>query len=390
MMRQLWICILLLFGLNSYSADDLLSLERSGESKLASSYKAKKEIQDKLVLDLGRELVVQLIGEEEFKRKQAGVDRVLRNHFGKFIPYMKAGKMKKTSSGFAQSISFQVSMSSLRDVLSQEGLLYEKVKNVKILPVISYLDSFEAKSFKWWYSKEPMKHSFLWSLFQKSQVELRDQLWQEGFYLQNPISHEYAQFLGPDFKVEAHRKADMIAMAKDLGADLVIYGGLRVGVSDENSRVSTVKLSLKALLVNNLRSVAEVSLSWNTQPGDYKSKVLKGFGKELKSAITELTAQVKDAYQKGKFGTQSMELILVGSLNYQEFQKLKQNIRLSNYQIKSLKERRLENGRFTLELDVSGEREKLIKHFESWKLEDWDMSLRSANVDRVEMRFGRK
>lgn len=384
------LAILVPFFALANAGNNLMKIEKLGKSKSSSSYKAKKEIQENLVLELSRELVVQLIGQEEYSRKRAGVDRVIKTHFGKYVPYMKAGKIKKTSTGFEQVISFEVSMNSLRDVLSQEGLLYDKLKTVKILPIISYLDSFEAKSFKWWYSKEPGKHSFLWDMFQKSQREMRTQFWEEGFYLQNPVSHEYSMFLNDEFKVEAHRKADLVRLAKSLGADLVVFGGLRVGVSDENSRVSSVRLSLKALLVNNLRNVAEVNLKWNTAAGDYKEKVRVELGKKLKEAVADLSVQIKDAYQKGKFGTKTMQLVLKGKFNYKDFESIKQSIRLSNYQIKSLKERRLSNGEYTLELDVSGKREKLIKHFGQWKLEGWNLSLGDSSLDNLEIEFARK
>jgi hypothetical protein len=390
-MKSFLIFFVFIFSFSVFAeTDSLVKIELEGVSSSNSSFKAKKEIQEKLISELGEKLVRQLIGPEEYEKKKPSIDRAVKSQFGKFIPYMKAGQLRSTGKSYKQSIQFEVSLNSLREVLSQEGLLYEKVKNVKVLPVIGYLDSFAAKSYKWWYSKAPETNSFLGRVSFKTSQQLREQFWEEGFYVHDPEAIGAQVFLSEDFKVEAHRRQDLVALGKDQDADLVVYGGVRIGPSDENSRVSLVKLSLKAILVRNQRNVAEVDYSWNTNAGDYQEKVTLEYSKNLKEAISDLRSQVIDAYQKGKFGTQSMEMVLLGDLSYKDFESLKQSIRLSNYQIKSLKERRMASGEFTLELDVSGEKAQLVEHFKNLELNSWKLSLVDRAEDKIEVKVIRK
>lgn len=392
-MKKLLCSLFLIFSTSISAAQSaLLPFERVGQSSSTSSYQAKKEIQEKLVLELGRELVIQMIGEEEYNQKKKNIDRMIQQNYGKFIPYVKADQIhaNKNSSGFNQKISFEVSLASLREVLSQEGLLYEKVKDVRVLPVISYLDSYDAKSYKWWYSKDLVYGDFLWRIEEKTESILSDKFWDSGFYLLDPSSHAYSYFLDPKQKLESHRRSDLVAMGKQFDADLVVYGSVHIGASDENSRVSTVKLRWKAVLTKNERNIADVELNWNTKPGDYKEEVILGIGENLEKAVDSLNKQVVDAYQKGKFGTESMLLVLKGDLNYQDLESLKQSIRLSNYQIKSLRERRLKSGEYTFELDVSGQRDQLVKHFETWQPTDWNLMLSSANKEEIELTIQKK
>ena len=127
-----------------------------------------------------------------------------------------------------------------------------------------------------------------------------------------------------------------------------------------------------------------------TQAGDYQERVTLEFAKNMKEAIGDLRTQVIDAYQKGKFGTQSMEMVLLGNLSYKDFEDLKQSIRLSNYQIKSLKERRMASGEFTLELDVSGDKNQLVNHFKELELNTWKLSLVDAAESKIEVKVMRK
>ena len=235
-MKAVLVLSILMFSFSvSAQTDSLVKIELEGSSKSNSNFKAKKEIQEQLISELGEQLVRQLIGPEEYQKKKSSIDRAVRGQFGKFIPYMKAGPLKSSGGGYKQSIQFEVSLNSLREVLSQEGLLYEKVKNVKVLPVIGYLDSFAAKSYKWWYSKAPDRSSFLGRVSHKTSQQLSEQFWEEGFYVHDPEAIGAQVFLAEELKVEAHRRQDLVALGKDQDADLVIYGGVRIGPSDESS-----------------------------------------------------------------------------------------------------------------------------------------------------------
>lgn len=370
-----------LFAGLSFAVAELDSREKivlEGSSKQSSAYKAKAEIQKDLIAELGSQLVMDLMGEEAYAKKRREIDRVIQRNYAKFIPYVNPKDLKRVSSGgFRQEIEFEVSRISLRDVLSMEGLLYEQLKQVRVLPVIGYLDVREAKSYKWWMgdSEKASEKAFLSSLSSNFEKKLSSAIWSEGFYYFQPEDYRSHLFLSPDLKAEAHRKIDLIQMGKDLNVELVIAGNIRVSNSDIHSEISSVHVELKAILVDSERDIALTEETWNTKIGDYKKEVLISSAENFEKLVKDFSSQIVTAYEKGKFGTRTYPLVLLGDLSYPQYEALKQKIQVTSYQIKSLKERRMTAGRIELEMDVTGDLAKLAKSLSRLKVEGLDFGI---------------
>ncbi|MEC9281735.1 MAG: hypothetical protein VX642_03410 [Bdellovibrionota bacterium] len=372
-----------LFAGLSFAVAELDTREKivlEGTSKQSSAFKAKADIQRQLIGELGSQLVMDLMGEEAYAKKRREIDRVIQRNFAKFIPYVNPGDLKRDRNGsYRQEIEFEVSRISLRDILSMEGLLYEQLKQVRVLPVIGYLDVREAKSYKWWMgdSEKSSEKLFLFNLSRNFEKKLSKSIWSEGFYYFQPEDYRSFLFLPSDLKAEAHRKKDLIQMGKDLNVELVISGNIRVANSDIHSEISSVHVELKAILVESEREIALTEETWNTKIGDYKKEVLISSAENFENLIKDFSAQIEAAYEKGKFGTRTYPLILMGDLSYPQFEALKRKIQITSYQIKNLKERRMTAGKFELEMDVTGDLEKLKKSLSRLKLDGLNFGIES-------------
>ena len=366
------------------------SIELRGESSLSSSFEARKDIQKQLIEQLGVQLAKDLLGEELYQKKRRQIERVVNERYGQFIPFIQPADLQRTSKGFSQSIRFEVSRSSLRDILSMEGLLYDQLREVKVLPLISYLDAREAKSFKWWMGEEPSTEATRLLLQTASLLEtkLREEIWQQSFYYFDPRLHRSHVFLAPELKVDSHRLRDQLQLGRDLGAELLIVGGVRISQSLEHLQASQLHLDLKAVLATNEREIARVEKKIETEIGDLSQQVVKAAAPLFDEQLKDLMEQVRDAYEKGKFGTKTYRLLLLGRLPVSDFFRVKKQIEESSYQIKALRERLLSAGRFEFEMDISGELAPLQKRLADLKLEGYEFKI-SATNDAIAMELQR-
>ncbi|MFK8138562.1 MAG: hypothetical protein AB8E15_09400 [Bdellovibrionales bacterium] len=376
--------IFLFFSISLSSAiteTDDVTLAASSSKK--DRYLAEKEIQEKLILQIGTTYVKRIVGPEEFNRKKNNFEKLIRRQYGKFIPFVKPRSMKATNSGYMGEILFKISPASLREVLATEGLLYESTKAISVLPVISFLDTFAAKDYRWWTVQEGREDAFLSKLKFQFQNSLQTELWSEGAYLIDPTKFELGKFLPKDLKISSFRRADLQRLGKRYSADIILYGKMKVSMSQESSEQSDVVLETKAYLSSDMKIVAETSHQWITPAGPYKAVVSSQMKNYLDESIVNLKDQILDSWKKGKFGTTEILLSLKGDLSFDEFQNLKRQIKASNYQIKNLSDRRIGNGSFTLLLEIAGPTKNLSKELEALKLNGVKMKSMSSGSDEL-------
>lgn len=386
MWQQLISIFLILMSITSFG-QDIVVYQLEGKSSSGSSYQARKEIQRDVIRDLSDEQIKLLIGEEAFKEKQKEIRQKIYKNSNKYIPFTKAGPLEKKGQEYVQTLDVHFSLSSLREVLSTQGLLYNVESKMSILPVISLFDQRQAKSYKWWYTKFKPDLMFLKSQAKQFEKDLRQASWKLGFFTMKPVDSDLHWFLSREYRVESHKMSLLRSLAQKMEAQVLVEGRIFIGESDLNSESSKVNVQLKAYLVDSGKLIAEYKKTENTDSGDYQKLSSELASKMYKEASTNISQQILDAWESGKFGTKNIKLILLGRLSFNDIENIKRGVKNKAYQVKYMRERHLQNGRYSFELDISGDLEKLKEKLKSLEIENysWDVQNMDENEIRVKI-----
>ena len=80
----------------------------------------------------------------------------------RFIQFYKASEPLKKAGDTVTSVNMKISISSLRDILAKEGILYQSDGPATILPVIRFAEKRDnARAYDWWMEEANPTNAFL-------------------------------------------------------------------------------------------------------------------------------------------------------------------------------------------------------------------------------------
>ncbi len=344
---------MLLFS-SSLFAQELIEKEILIYSVEKNSTKAKKEIMQKVIERVSREEVQALIGRERFEEKQVVFKNKILPQSGKYIPFLRPGKLEGRSGNYSMKVELKISQVELRELLLKEGVLYFSKGEQSLLPMISFLDRVNSISFKWWFRTDKNIPAFLANESRSFQNAFREAFWKNDFYVYDPVKANLQYSLPRGLKLDSFSRQDVRELGQKLSAMIVVLGRVNFGKSEKNPLASQVEIELEAYLTKNARRLGRVERVIESDVGDYEEELQKISTNGYSEAAEDLLAQIKLAWEKGLFDATRVRLALKGDYNYQDLQGIKQQILKKSVRIKNIRERLFAPGRIEFEVDVAG------------------------------------
>lgn len=371
-----------LFSLNVL-AQGLVDLKVNGHVDDVSRSNAKSEIFKKVIEDVSIENISSLIGQEKAERnKEIIMNKVVKDS-GKYILSTRGGKVTQVGKGYEMEVDLKLSLKNLRDILLQEGLLYQMEGPPKVLPVVRVIDRVNATAFSWWAEKPSRGNAYVRSALNSFQTDLKEELMKIGFYGMYPTKGNFGGSVPEAYRVQSPQKGDLLFIGEFFKSSVVLKGDIVFRGKPNEEGTYLLDFRLRAMQTQNGRVMAEVMRVFETDNGNYKSVSVKKFKEVSQKVAKDLAIQLSDAWKKGTFGANLLRLVVNSKMPPKDIENFKRAVVLQIRDIKALRERMLESHRVTFEMDASAPSTQLAHSLRTAKFPRYKVEVEDVNRDSV-------
>lgn len=375
--------IFFLFASTPVLSEELLQIERVGYSDHANASEAKRIIVRDVTEEVSKEYILHLIGEDKFKRNQAVLKNQVIQNSGKYIPFLKTKDFHYEGNKAAMTVVLSVSLSSLRQVLLDHGMLYESEELPTVAQFVRVSDRINTAVFEWWQSPGPQGESpngYLRRLSVAFERVAKTELANGGFYLLPSAEQDHFHFFGTRTKRNWDEK-ELLSAASELKSDILLGGELSLVGQKGQSEEMRLRVNLHAKYNSNGRMIAEVSREYrlNDSALENVSANTELIG-QIEKAMADLRGQLLKVWQKGTFGTSLYRITLVGPADFKLIQNFKQRISRDGRQVMALRERLFAPGEVVFEADISGNPGEVTRILSAMKFEGFHLKLVEAQA----------
>jgi hypothetical protein len=380
------LCLVVNLVVNSPKAsaqDEMMLIRVEGFSKAESEPEAERAIRQSMIQSIARQQILDIIGEKSFqKNKNLIENRIIREAF-KFIPFVTVGKAVKGVDGWRMPVQMKVSVSSLREMIISNGLLFDTEGPAAILPMVAISDRIRSQNHRWWVIERDESKKFLPQLSSDLNQALFRELNRQGFYVIRPQTQSLAGLLPESFRSDRPRPEDLRFLGDFFNAQMIVRGDVRLRESIAVSGGYQIAIKMSAMQAANNRAVAEVARNYETDPGNLETVVRNRLQTALPEVAKDLAVQVVDAWQKGTLGSNLLRLSLRGLLSPRQVNEFKAGLLKNVREVKSVRERIIEPGGITFEVDYAGGGQQFSERFRSLALPGFALKLASKSDTSV-------
>ncbi len=364
--------------------EEMTALTEEGASKADSAPEASRAIIQSVTQSVARRSVIEMIGEKSYQKNKTVVEnRIIRESF-KFIPFVTPGTPVKVGDGWKMSVQLKVSLSSLREMVLTNGLLFDVEGPAAILPLVALSDRINQRQWRWWLlEKDDEGRKFLLQVQDRFNQAMYSEMNLKGFYLIRPQTTALVGVLPASFRSERLRPEDLRFWGEFFNAQMALKGDLRLRESSAIAGGYQISIKLQAVQTANSRSVAEVSRTYDTEPGVYETVVRSKLATALPEVAKDLTTQIVDAWQKGTLGSNLLRLSVRGRLGPKQVNEFRTSVLKSMREIKMMRERVIETDNITFEVDFAGGAQDFGEKFRQLTIPGFTMRVSDANDSSV-------
>jgi hypothetical protein len=331
-----------------------------------------------------------LIGQAKAERNKAAIQNKIIKNSNKYILSMKAGNVEKAGNDVQLTVDLKVSLKNLRTLLLEEGLLYQLEGPPKVLPLVTIGDRVNSRQYAWWAHSADKENSFNAELAESFNKTLKEELNKIGFYGMSPGPANFSKSVPEPYRSAGLQRNDALFLGEFFKSSIVVRGEILARIKPLTENIYLVDVRLEALHSSNGRVLGEVVRSFETAPGPMRAVVSKKFQEVGERVAADMSVQLSEAWKKGTFGASLLKLIVRGSLDPRDMENFKKTVLLKVRDIKSLRERLLEAGTTTFEIDSSSNPHQLAQSFKTTPLPPYTVQVGSVNADGIEIKASLK
>lgn len=329
------------------------NIEKSftGTSNEKSAQGAKRDIISQANKKISEEFIKALIGDDRYLKNKTLIQNKIERFANRYIPFTKPGELLPDGAGFKMTVALKVSVKDLKTLLQENSLLVENDSAPIILPLISFTDKVNLRSYRWWKPEDVQNKAFLISQSRQFENGLRSAFLKYNFYLIKASS------MGPQVPNSLQNERlsldDMQLMNQYFGAPMVVEGSVQYAKSPDASNRYRIEVKLLALQVSNGRPIADVSRRFDTDTGVFESSVDKKVREVVEATSQDLASQVYEAWQRGALGSTLLRLTFRGRIPLNTQEGFKEKLRGQVREIRNIRERLITSDTMAYEVDTN-------------------------------------
>jgi len=330
---------------------ELIERSYSGTSNEKMPQAAKRDIQEQASKKISEDIIKELIGEERYTKNKTLIQNKIQKISNRYIPFAKPSELTQDGTTYKMSVTLKISVKDLKTLLQEYSLLAENDTVPLVLPLISFTDKVDLKTFRWWKPEDGNSKAFLISQNRQFENALRGAFQKYNFYLIKslPLSLQIPR----TYQNERLSLDDMQFLSQYFGAPLMIEGQVQYSKSPDSSNRYRIEIKLLALQVSNGRPIADVSRKFETEMGVFESSVDKKIRETVDATAQDLASQVFEAWQRGALGTMVLRLTFRGKIPFNQQEAFKEKLKNQVREIRNIRERLVTSDSLAFEVDTN-------------------------------------
>ncbi|MBL7543753.1 MAG: hypothetical protein JNL11_08045 [Bdellovibrionaceae bacterium] len=351
-MKKICAMILLPFLLGAQVS--LIERSYTIESEKESATEARKEIQDKAIMQIVEEFGVEVLGEARYSKQKKSVINQLVQKSSRFIPFSNITESQQIDKKTKQTVMFKVNLAEFRNMLKSLGQLEEIDKNQSILPLVKIENSISQRMSSWWTKEEKSTSKTLVAMEDKlSEIFLRG-----GFYLLPANQIELSAALPKSYNKSQLSTDEVLKLARLAQTPYVLSGQVLVKRSERMMDQMRVEVHLNLLQAENGKMLADIKRIYDVplakDSAKMESELSKKIADESESIGAEIVSLMTDALQRGLVNSQKIRLKFAMVSQPQKVELLKERVKAQSGNIKNIKEKSIAANSVTYEIDFVG------------------------------------
>ena len=389
-MRVLLTLAVLLASLTALAVEEIVQLTVDGESTSEIPSNARSDALKQAIDKGALTVITNIISAPKVEKNIDVIKSKVLPESSKYIQFYKATEPVKAADKTTVTVTMKISTAALREILDGQGLLVQTDDVFNVLPLVRIVEKkAQGRSYAWWkddyYQAAPAI---------KDQIKNLAGIWTnqqpKGYRVVDPIGQKLFQVVPERYKVDNPTVEDALQLAQELKAEIVVIGEAAVYPGDKPNKAKTI-LHLTTYYAGNSRQLAESMKTYEStvakanQDLAMQAALRPGFTDAGKATFASLQSEFK----KGTFGSQTVNIVVRGDLNYLDLENLKKEILLKIPEMRTLRERSMEKGRMALEGDLVGSVNQLVKKIETSKFEKFELRVDNVATGGVELKWYR-
>lgn len=366
-MLKLLLIITLCYTQSKVYAQSIEMLDRqiSQTVQSESSDEAKKIGQEQATKLMVESLVPELIGQELFNKNKAMIHQRITSQSVKFIPVVKVTAIQQKDKEYMMNFQFKVSLKDLKILLSKQNLISQEVTPV-IVPLISFKIANQIG--RWW-SGETVQ-SDLSKLFEPMmQISLK----KNGFYFIEAEKNQLGKML-PEVLQTTEIFQDQIDLMNQFWQSSMLMKG-QVEIAEQANNKVQVDVTIEVIDASHRRVIADLVRKVKVDKSELKQ--------HFEMMANDLALQLKDIWQKGTIGTQTIQLTIQTHLPLKSIEQLKEIVKNQIPQVRQVKERFISSERLTYDLETEMSALGLAEKIPQLNVNDKKLMLKSVNDNEI-------
>lgn len=322
-----------------------------------------------------------MIGSEKTQRNREVIEnRIVRNS-GRYVLSIQAGSLVREGPESKMEVLMRVSLSNLRALLLDEGLLYETEGPPKVLPAVLFSDRVNSQNFGWWFQERGSENRWISDLTQVFEGQLKEELREIGFYGKAPVGSNFSKSVPEAYRVANIQRGDALFLGEFFKSSIILRGHIAFRNKPLFDNVYTLDVRVEALHSQNGRVLGEVVRTYETGSGHFQTVVERELREKGSELAKDIASQLSDAWRRGTFGASLLQLTVNGSLSPKELDNFKESVLIQLRDVKGLRERRIRSQSVTFEMDSSAVPQQLAQAFRNAQINSYMVEVSEVKSD---------
>lgn len=321
--------------------------EISVDLPAADPGESKQEALDRATEEATRKMVSDALGAERTTALWAQIGPKILKSSGRFLLSAKVTAQAPVAAGSKTTVVLRISPDNLDSLLKEMGLFAGGT--VRLLPLLTVVDSRGVR-YAWWAEGDDRQTGPAQDYFKKIYHQIQTQFRGKSIFVLDPLSASFRAGVPSSYRTELLRREDQALLAQYLKADVLLTGKVEVVRARPDAPEHKVDYSVELWQARNLRGVAELAKS-DPVPTDAPKSVGATLDMTGKKLFGELAARLSEAVNGGTLNLAVMRIQVNGLSSYKQQTDFKNQL-ADLREIRAVKERLLEPGRVTYEVET--------------------------------------
>ena len=366
-----------------FAQADTVDFYFDGASTEKSATSARKDILSQAIEAASFKYISEIVGEQRLERNTPLIRDVIISQSGKYIPVIKSSQVARAEAGYTMIVEMKVAVDQLKTILTKEGLLYKTKGIPSTLLFVDFDDKVHSKSEIWWSEdSRAAGGGFLAPLY----LEFKKQLESKGFYVYNPFRTDLVDLVPQNYRRSGLRTDDLLLIGEYLQADLIFRGRATLSRVNSGGRLFRIDIKLVGIQTNNGRVIGEITRRFETNVGPFERVVREKLSEVGPDLVEDLSVQILDSWQKGRFGADLLKLAFRGRLEYPQVEALKTGLNQLR-EIRSVRERFIGPEEVVFEVDVAENQSRIVEKLQSVQLPQMRLTMDKQSAGEVVYRI---